>query len=47
MKNYVQEEQAFIDGLELAMDWNLPIPEEDYEKYCELINKREGGEINV
>ncbi|MBO5828776.1 MAG: hypothetical protein J6R59_10065 [Paludibacteraceae bacterium] len=45
MKNYVQEEQAFIDGVEFAMDWNLPIPEEDYKKYYELTNKREGVKI--
>lgn len=40
MNKLTKEEQAFIEGIELAIDWNLPIPKEDYEKYCELINKR-------
>ena len=40
MKIYTKEEQAFIDGTELALDWNLSIPEEDYKKYIELTNRR-------
>lgn len=39
MKEYTQEELAFIQGTELAIDWNLPIPEEDYEKYYKLIER--------
>lgn len=45
MKKYTQEELAFIQGTEFAMDWNFPIPDEDYEKYIELIN-RQGGDTN-
>ena len=38
---YTREEQAFIDGMELAIDWNLrPIPEENYKRYYELINRK-------
>ena len=36
IKKFTQEEQSFIDGTEFALDWNLPIPNEDYEKYIEL-----------
>lgn len=35
------EELAFIGGIELAMDWNLPIPEEDLKRFYELINREE------
>ena len=37
MKKYTEEEQAFINGTEFAIDWNLPIPDEDYKRYIELI----------
>lgn len=37
------EELAFIGGIELAIDWNLPISEEDYKRYLELIR---GGTEN-
>lgn len=33
------EEEAFIGGIEMAMDWNLPIPEEDLKRFFELINR--------
>ena len=36
MKKHTREEQAFIEGTELAIDWGLPIPDEDFEKYIEL-----------
>lgn len=36
MKNPTPEEQGLIDAVELAVDWNLPVPEEDYKKYLEL-----------
>lgn len=42
MKKYTKEEQTFIDGTELALDWGLPIPDEDYEKYIELIKDNKG-----
>lgn len=38
MKEFTQEEQTFIEGTELALDWGLPIPSEDLEKYNELTN---------
>lgn len=30
------EEQGLIDTVELAVDWNLPVPETEYKKYLEL-----------
>lgn len=39
MKKYTREELAFIQGTEFAIDWNLPIPEEDYEVYYKLIER--------
>lgn len=36
MKEYTQEEQALIEGVELALDWYMPVPEEDLKKYFEL-----------
>lgn len=36
MKEFTQEEQTFIEGTELALDWGLPIPNEDFEEYIEL-----------
>lgn len=36
MKNPTPEEQGLIDTAELAVDWNLPIPESEYKKYLEL-----------
>lgn len=44
MKKFTREELAFIEGTELAIDWNLPIPEEDFERYIELT--KGGGEVN-
>lgn len=44
MKKYTQEELAFIDGTELALDYGLLIPKEDFEKYIELTNVR--GDMN-
>lgn len=35
------EELAFIGGIEMAMDWNLPISEEDLKRFFELINREE------
>lgn len=32
-------EQAFINIIELAIDYNLQVPEEDYILYTELIRK--------
>lgn len=39
MNNYTAEEQAFIDGIEFAIDWQLEISEEDFKRYCQLTNK--------
>ena len=39
LKEHTQEEQAFIEGTEFALDWNLPIPDEDYKKYIELVEE--------
>ena len=39
-KGDTSDEQGFIDVVELALDWNLPISDEDYKKYEELIKKR-------
>lgn len=35
------EEENFINVVELAKDWWIPLPEEDYKRYEELIAKRE------
>lgn len=35
-----REEDAFIGGVELAMDWNLYVPLEDHVRYDELIRKK-------
>ena len=45
MIKLTREEEAFIDGVELAIDWCIPLPKEDYEKYEELIKKR--SELNA
>lgn len=34
------DEQGLIDVVELALDWNLPVSDEDYKKYEELIKRR-------
>lgn len=44
MKKYTQEELAFIEGTEFALDYGLPIPDKDFEKYIELTNGR--GKVN-
>ena len=36
MTTVTPEEQGLIDAVELAVDWNLPIPEAEYKKYLEL-----------
>ena len=45
MKKYTEKELAFIGGTELAIDWNLPIPEEDYEEYLKLIKDESRDKI--
>ena len=35
-----EEEQGFIDAVELALDWNLPVSDEDYKRYEEIIKRR-------
>lgn len=44
LKIFTEAEQALIDGVELARDWQLPIPPEDYAKYLELTENRDVGE---
>lgn len=44
MRKYTEEELAFIDGTELALDYGLPISEDDFERYFELTKDR--GETN-
>lgn len=44
MKEYTEEELAFIEGTEFALDYGLPMPKEDFEKYIELTNVR--GDTN-
>lgn len=39
-KRYTDEEQALIDGVEYAIDYRLPISEEDYKKYLELTSNK-------
>ncbi len=34
------DKEAFIQGTELAIDWNFPIPDEQYQLYEELIKER-------
>ena len=34
------EEQAFIDGVEFARDYQIPISPEEHKRYEELIEKR-------
>lgn len=34
------DEQGFIDAVELALDWNLPVSDEDYKRYEEIIKRR-------
>lgn len=36
MKNLTPEEQGLVDTVELAVDWNLPVPDSEYKKYLEL-----------
>lgn len=44
MNKYTQEELAFIEGTEFALDYGLPIPDEDFEKYLKLTRTR--GDTN-
>ena len=40
IKKYTQEELAFIESTEFALDHGLPISDDDFEKYFELIKDR-------
>lgn len=44
MRKYTEEELAFIEGTELALDWGSPITDEDFDKYIELTKNR--GDTN-
>lgn len=37
LQETVGDTDAFIEGTELALDYGLPVPEEDLEKYKELV----------
>lgn len=39
-----EDVQAFIDGIENAIDNGWEISEADYEEYCRVTEKREGRE---
>lgn len=47
MKEFTREERAFIEGTELAIDWGLPISDEDFKKYNELIKDDDKAEPSV
>lgn len=34
------DKQALIDGIDFAIDWGLPIPEEDYMQYESILRER-------
>ena len=44
MRKYTEEELAFIESVEFALDYGLSISDEDFERYFELIKGR--GETN-
>ncbi len=37
------DEQAFIDNIELRIDWNLPISKDELELYEKITKEREQG----
>ena len=41
------EEEAVIDAVELAKDWCIQLPEEEYQRYEELIAKRETSTLTL
>lgn len=40
-KEIVKEDDAFVQGTELALDYALPVPEEDFKKYKEIVGESE------
>lgn len=38
------DQQGLIDGVELALDWGLPITKEELKKYREIVSNRTIGE---
>lgn len=40
MREYTEEEMAFIEGIELTLDYGFSISDECFEKYVELTNGR-------
>ena len=44
MRELTEKEQALIEGVELTLDYGLPVSDEDYEKYVELTKRR--GDTN-
>ena len=41
MAKFTDEEQALIDGVELAFDWCLQVSEEDVKEYHRLMARNE------
>ncbi len=41
MANFTDEEQALIDGVELAFDWGLQIDEADVKEYHRLMARNQ------
>ena len=48
MKNLRDEAQtqSIIDGVELGIDWGIPLPEDDYGQYLEAVDKEREGDGN-
>lgn len=38
--------QSLIDGVELGIDWGIPLPEDDYGQYLEAVDKEREGDGN-
>lgn len=45
MREYTEEELAFIEGIELTLDYGFSISDEDFEKYVKLTKDK--GDINA
>lgn len=44
MRELIEEELALIEGIELTLDYGLPVSDEDLKKYIELTKRR--GDTN-
>ena len=45
MRELTEKEQALIEGVELTLDYGLPVSNEDFKKYIELTKDR--GKTNA